>query len=210
MSRSDVFATDPRHASSIELPDAALNYHPGWADSETADAWLRELIDATPWSQPEVRIYGRRMPVPRLVAWYGDAGVAYRYSGLLHDPLPWTPLLQDIRERLQKETGQRFNGVLLNLYRDGRDAMGWHSDDEPELGGCPTVASLSLGAERRFDLRRKGSGPIEHSLVLGHGSLLVMSGQTQHHWQHQIARTSKVWQPRVNVTFRLIQPRPSR
>lgn len=100
--------------------------------------------------------------------------------------------------------------MLLNLYRDGRDAMGWHSDDEPELGDCPTVASLSLGAERRFDLRRKGSGRIRHSLVLGHGSLLVMGGVTQHHWQHQIARTSKVLEPRLNLTFRLIQPRPTR
>ncbi len=126
-----------------------------------------------------------------MVAWYGDADAGYRYSGLRHDPLAWTPLLRDIRERLQNETGQRFNGVLLNLYRDGRDAMGWHSDDEPELGDCPTVASLSLGAERRFDLRRKGSGRIQHSLVLAHGSLLVMRGTTQHHWQHQIARTNR-------------------
>lgn len=205
-----MFTNDPSHASSIELPDAALDYYPGWVDSETADAWLEDLVSATPWSQPEIRIYGRQVAVPRMVAWYGDADAGYRYSGLRHDPLAWTPLLQDIRERLQNETGQRFNGVLLNLYRDGRDAMGWHSDDEPELGDCPTVASLSLGAERRFDLRRKGSGRIQHSLVLAHGSLLVMRGTTQHHWQHQIARTSKVLQPRLNLTFRLIETRPSK
>ncbi len=205
-----MFTNDPSHASSIELPDAALDYYPEWVDSETADAWLKELVSATPWSQPEIRIYGRQVAVPRMVAWYGDADAGYRYSGLRHDPLAWTPLLRDIRERLQHETGQRFNGVLLNLYRDGRDAMGWHSDDEPELGDCPTVASLSLGAERRFDLRRKGSGRIQHSLVLAHGSLLVMRGMTQHHWQHQIARTSKVLQPRLNLTFRLIETRPSK
>ncbi len=200
---------DAGRESSIELPDAVLDYRAHWIDSETADALLRELIDATPWTQPEIRIYGRLLAVPRLVAWYGDPGVGYRYSGLRHEPLAWTPSLQRIRERLQGETGHRFNGVLLNLYRDGRDAMGWHSDDEAELGDCPTVASLSLGAERRFDLRRKGGGRIQHSLVLGHGSLLVMSGATQHHWQHQIARTSKVLQPRLNLTFRLIQPRPT-
>lgn len=205
-----MFAAEPSRDTVIALPDALLDYRVGWVDGETADVWLRELIESTPWSQPEIRIYGRLLPVPRLVAWYGDAGVGYRYSGLQHEPLPWTPLLHGVRERLEKETGQRFNGVLLNLYRDGRDAMGWHSDDEAELGECPTVASLSLGAERRFDLRRKGSGPIQHSLVLSHGSLLVMSGATQHHWQHQIARASKVLQPRVNLTFRLIQPRPTR
>lgn len=205
-----MFTTDPSPVSSIELPDAALDYYSGWVDSETADAWLQEFINATPWLQPEIHIYGRLVAVPRLVAWYGDSDAGYRYSGLRHEPLPWTPLLQDVRARLESQTGHRFNGVLLNLYRDGRDAMGWHSDDEAELGDCPTVASLSLGAERRFDLRRKGTGRIQHSLVLGHGSLLVMSGATQHHWQHQIARTSKVLQPRLNLTFRLIQTRPSR
>jgi alkylated DNA repair dioxygenase AlkB len=204
MSRSDVPASGPRHVPSIELPDAALDYRADWVDSDTADAWLQELILATPWTQPEIRLYGRQVAVPRLVAWYGDSQAAYRYSGLQHEPLAWTPLLQEVRQRLERETGHRFNGVLINLYRDGGDAMGWHSDDEVELGRNPVVASLSLGAERRFDLRRKGSGRIQHSLLLGHGSLLVMSGATQHHWQHQIARTSKVSQPRLNLTFRLI------
>lgn len=204
MSRSDVPASGLRHAPLIELPDAALDYRADWVDSDTADAWLQELILATPWTQPEIRLYGRQVAVPRLVAWYGDSQAAYRYSGLQHEPLAWTPLLQGVRQRLERETGHRFNGVLLNLYRDGGDAMGWHSDDEVELGRNPVVASLSLGAERRFDLRRKGSGRIQHSLLLGHGSLLVMSGATQHHWQHQIARTSKVSQPRLNLTFRLI------
>ena len=205
-----MLTSDPSHASSIELPDAALDHYPGWIDSETADAWLQELILSTPWSQPQIRIYGRQVAVPRLVAWYGDAGVGYRYSGLRHEPLGWTPLLQEIRQRLERETEHRFNGALLNLYRNGGDAMGWHSDDEAELGRNPVVASLSLGAERRFDLRRKGSGRIQHSLVLAHGSLLVMRGATQHHWQHQIARTSKVLQPRLNLTFRLIDTRPSK
>lgn len=204
-----MIAAKPSHDAFIDLPDALLDYRARWIDGDTADAWLQELIDATPWAQPEIRIYGRLVAVPRLVAWYGDSDAGYRYSGLRHEPLMWTSLLQDIRERLQAETGHCFNGVLLNLYRDGRDAMGWHSDDEVELGNCPTVASLSLGAERRFDLRRKGGGRIQHSLVLSHGSLLVMSGATQHHWQHQIARTSKVLRPRLNLTFRLIQPRPT-
>ncbi|MCQ4327496.1 alpha-ketoglutarate-dependent dioxygenase AlkB [Stutzerimonas stutzeri] len=192
----------------IDLPDACLRYLPHWLDRATADVWLHRLIAETPWEQPQVRVYGRTLAVPRLVAWYGDAEARYRYSGLLHEPLPWTPLLEEIRRRLQAEVDGRFNGALLNLYRDGQDAMGWHSDDEPELGCEPLLASLSLGAVRRFDLRRKGSSRIEHSLALGHGSLLVMGGATQHHWQHQIARTRQVLTPRLNLTFRLIHPSP--
>lgn len=188
----------------MPLPDADLCYHADWLDPACADAWLRELTQQTPWTQPQVRLYGRAHPVPRLVAWYGEPEATYRYSGLTHRPLPWTALLAEIRARVEAAAGTAFNGVLLNLYRDGQDAMGWHSDDEPELGPNPLVASLSLGAARRFDLRRKGSQRIEHSLVLEHGSLLVMAGATQHHWQHQVARTRKVAAPRLNLTFRLI------
>ena len=195
----------PLHAGSIELPQAELLYLPHWVDGLTADRWLQALIAETPWTQPQVRIYGRSFAVPRLVAWYGDAQADYRYSGLVHEPLPWTPLLAELRQRVEQQVGESLNGVLLNLYRDGQDAMGWHSDDEPELGPEPLVVSLNLGATRRFDLRRTGSSRIAHSLDLEHGSLLVMSGPTQHHWQHQIARTRKVLTPRLNLTFRQIR-----
>lgn len=191
-------------ARSPMLPQAELLYLPQWVDAPTGDHWLQALIAETPWTQPQVRLYGRSFAVPRLVAWYGDAQARYRYSGLIHQPLPWTPLLAVVRERVEQQIGKTLNGVLLNLYRDGQDAMGWHSDDEPELGPEPLVVSLNLGATRRFDLRRKGSTRIEHSLELEHGSLLVMSGPTQHHWQHQIARTRKVLTPRLNLTFRQI------
>lgn len=192
----------------IELPDAKLQYLPRWVETDVADLWLRELSQQTPWSQPQIKLYGRSIAVPRLVAWYGDVEASYRYSGLLHEPLPWTQLLTEIRERVQQQVAQMLNGVLLNLYRDGDDAMGWHSDDEPELGQQPLVASLNLGAARRFDFRRKGGSRIEHSIVLEHGSLLVMSGPTQHHWQHQIARSRKVSEPRLNLTFRQIIREP--
>ena len=199
----------PRTATgAIALADGELRYLPQWVAAGEADGWLQRLREETPWTQPQVHIYGRRLAVPRLVAWYGDREARYRYSGLEHVPLPWTPLLQEIRQRVEAASGCRFNGVLLNLYRDGQDAMGWHSDDEAELGPDPLLASLSLGASRRFDLRRKGSSRIEHSLELAHGSLLVMGGPTQHHWQHQIARTRRVLTPRLNLTFRLILPRP--
>lgn len=188
----------------VDLPDAELRYLPQWAAPGIADRWLRELSQQIPWSQPQITIYGRSVAVPRLVAWYGDAEARYRYSGLLNEPLPWTPLLADIRRQVQQEVRHTLNGVLLNFYRDGQDAMGWHSDDERELGRLPLVVSLNLGAARRFDFRRKGGSRIEHSILLEHGSLLVMSGPTQHYWQHQIARSRKVSEPRLNLTFRQI------
>ncbi|WP_068827907.1 alpha-ketoglutarate-dependent dioxygenase AlkB family protein [Pseudomonas sp. BMS12] len=189
----------------LDLPNATLDYRPRWLDVARADAWFRQLRDATPWEQPRLHIHGRDVPVPRLLAWYGDAEASYRYSGLTHLPLPWTPLLSEIRQQVEQAVGQRLNGVLLNYYRDGQDSMGWHSDDEDELGREPLIASLNLGGTRRFDLRRKGSSRIEHSLELEHGSLLVMAGATQHHWQHQVAKTRKAVAPRINLTFRLIR-----
>jgi len=193
----------------IELADADLRYFPRWVDADLADGWLSDLSAQTPWSQPQIKLYGRSIAVPRLVGWYGDADAHYRYSGFTHEPLTWTPLLADIRQRVQQQVGQRLNGVLLNYYRDGQDAMGWHSDDERELGQQALVVSLNLGATRRFDFRRKGTSRIEYSIPLEHGSLLVMSGLTQHYWQHQIARTRKVRAPRLNLTFRQIIHGPS-
>ncbi|WP_044871550.1 alpha-ketoglutarate-dependent dioxygenase AlkB [Pseudomonas sp. LFM046] len=189
----------------LQLPDAELRYEPHFLTPGEASDWLERLVAETPWERPEVYLHGRHYPVPRLVAWYGDPEASYTYSGLTHQPLPWTPLLAEIRSRVQDAVGQPLNGVLLNYYRDGQDSMGWHSDDEPELGRNPTVASLNLGETRRFDLRRKGSNRIECSLDLGHGALLVMSGPTQHHWQHQVAKTRIPCAPRLNLTFRWIR-----
>lgn len=191
------------------LAQAELRYIEQWIDKDTADRWLRTLLNETPWSRPSIRLYGRSFVVPRQVAWYGDVDAHLRYSGLVHEPLPWTSLLADVRDQVQRQVEQKMNGVLLNLYRDGQDAIGWHSDDEPELGPEPLVVSLSLGAARRFDFRRKGASRIAHSILLEHGSLLVMSGPTQHYWQHQIARTRKVSEPRINLTFRYITREPA-
>lgn len=184
--------------------DADLDYRAGWLAADMADEWFTRLVSETPWQQPELFIHGRYHRTPRLTAWYGDAEARYRYSGQTHEPLPWTPLLEDIRQRVVAAVGQPLNAVLLNYYRDGQDSMGWHSDAEGELGRNPLIASLNLGGSRRFDLRRVGSSRIEHSLTLEHGSLLVMSGPTQHHWQHQVAKT-RYAAPRVNLTFRLIR-----
>lgn len=190
----------------LPLADAELRWQPEWLDAATADLWLAALLAQTPWQQPQVFVHGRQHPVPRLLAWYGDAQVNYSYAGLNHRPQAWTPLLAQIRARVEAAAGQAFNGLLLNYYRDGQDSMGWHSDDEPELGRNPLIASLSLGGERRFDLRRRGASRIEYSLPLSHGSLLVMAGATQHHWQHQVAKTRSPCAPRLNLTFRWILP----
>lgn len=187
------------------LDNAELDYLPDWLDPDTADTWYEALLAQTPWQQPELFIHGRYHRTPRLTAWYGEPGARYRYSGKLHEPLPWTPLLAEIRQRVEHQVGQPLNAVLLNYYRDGQDSMGWHSDAEPELGRNPLIASLSLGGCRRFDLRRVGGTRIEHSLTLAHASLLVMRGPTQHHWQHQVAKTRQACAPRLNLTFRLIR-----
>ncbi|MBB2494886.1 alpha-ketoglutarate-dependent dioxygenase AlkB family protein [Aquipseudomonas ullengensis] len=192
----------------VQLPDAELEFLPHWLDAACADRWLAQLQAETPWEQPQVFLHGKHYPVPRLLAWYGDAQASYRYSGLIHQPLPWTALLAEIRAAVEQVAGQRLNGVLLNYYRDGNDSMGWHSDDEAVLGRDPLIASLNLGGTRRFDLRRKGQTRIEHSLELGHGALLVMRGATQHYWQHQVAKTGKSVAPRLNLTFRLIRIQP--
>ncbi len=156
-----------------------------------------------PFAPETIRLFGRPVTVPRLVSWHGDPGTAYVYSGTRHEPLPWTPLLRDLCGRAARRAGTAFNSVLANLYRDGADAMGWHSDDEPELGPDPVIASLSLGAARRFRLKpRRGGEPRE--LLLTDGSLLVMGPGVQAGWRHCIPRQTGVREPRINLTFRRI------
>jgi alkylated DNA repair dioxygenase AlkB len=171
---------------------------------------LRELIEDTPWRVESVVLWGRRYPQPRLTAWYGDPDARYVYSGIELDPLPWTPRLIAIKASVEKVTGNRFNSVLLNYYRNERDSMGMHSDDEPELGALPAIASLSFGDARtlvfrhRFDRSHK---PIR--IELGDGSLLLMRGATQRNWKHGIAKERRPRGARVNLTFRHIRQSPA-
>ncbi|WP_375055660.1 alpha-ketoglutarate-dependent dioxygenase AlkB [Zobellella sp. DQSA1] len=185
----------------IELAQGRLLWWPDVFAVE-ADAWLLQLQREIPWQQHRLRLFGRELDEPRLSCWMGEA--AYRYSGRSRQPLPWHPLITEIRRRLEALCEQPFNGVLLNLYRDGRDSMGWHADDEPELGADPVIASLSLGATRRFTLRhRQGE---RRQLLLNHGSLLVMAGEMQHHWQHALPKAAGVTEARINLTFRYLPP----
>lgn len=193
----------------IELPalpnEAAslLCYRPDWLDSSAADRALASLTSELPWQCHRVRIFGRDLASPRLSSWHGDPGTDYRYSGHRHRPADWTATLQTLRQRLIDTLGQDFNAVLANLYRNGHDGMGWHADDEPELGPQPLIASLSLGASRRFVLRRRDRRH-QHELLLTHASLLLMAGATQHYWRHAVPRQRRVLEPRINLTFRRI------
>lgn len=203
-------AQDPYASPSGEplpLQDADIRYWSRAFGPEEASRLFDELRASTEWRQEEVLIFGRRRLVPRLVAWYGDPGARYTYSGTPHEPLPWTPAIQRVRERVHELAGHTFNGVLLNLYRDGRDGMGWHSDDEPELGRDPVIASVSFGATRRFRLRHRKRRELAAEIPLAHGSLLLMAGSTQHHWLHAVPKTSSAVGPRVNLTFRGVEVR---
>jgi len=189
----------------ISLPDADVSYLDHLPLAELDTLILRRLIAEVPWRSEEVEMWGRRMLQPRLTAWYGNPGARYAYSGLALDPLPWTPLLADLKTRVEAAAGSAFNSVLLNYYRDHRDSVGFHSDDEPELGEQPVIASLSLGEERTFILKHKTSrhlAPLR--LRLGSGSLLLMRGDTQRCWRHGVPKETRPCGPRVNLTFRQI------
>ncbi len=150
-------------------------------------------------------MFGRRIAIPRLTAWHGDPGAVYTYSGLRNEPRPWTPALAELRARLADRLGVRFTSVLLNWYRSGADGMSWHADDEPELGSEPTIASLSLGATRRFELKHRADGE-RIAVPLDHGSLLVMTGETQHCWLHRVPKQPRIAGGRINLTFRVVAP----
>lgn len=197
----------------LHLPSADL-----WLDTEfrpvpEAEVLLALLTEVVPWQQQPIRLFGREVLQPRLTAWYGDAGAAYSYSGLHLEPLPWLPALSELRQRVEQVAGCQFNSVLLNLYRSGQDSMGYHADDEPELGPEPVIASVTLGATRTFRLKPRPAAfpgasplPVPLSIPLTSGSLLVMRGPTQRNWLHALPKTARPVGPRLNLTFRRVSP----
>ncbi len=186
----------------ITAPDWTLT--PGFLSRDAADALYDALLSETPWREDRLRLGGREVVAPRRVSWHGDPVCVYRYSGARHDPSPWFPALAALRDQVQAAAGHRFNCVLLNLYRDGQDSMGWHSDDEPELGTNPVVASVSLGAERRFRFRSRSNPAETATILLGHGGLLAMGPGCQTRWRHSLPKMAAVTTPRINATFRFI------
>ncbi len=188
----------------LQVPDAELLLwrHAGLGDDE---ALLRQLIEETPWRSESITLWGKTCPQPRLIAWYGDDGISYTYSGTTLHALPWMPTLLAIKNRVEELSGAAYNSVLVNYYRDERDSMGFHADDEPELGPLPTIASVSLGEPRTFVLRHRRRKDVANvKLELPSGSLLVMRGATQANWKHAILKRSKPCGPRINLTFRRI------
>jgi alkylated DNA repair dioxygenase AlkB len=183
--------TLPYDGEAILIHDDSTDFN--WATIK------QTLRDTVPWQVETARLFGRELAVPRMTAWFGD--VAYRYSGILHRPAAFPAIVQRLRERAEALSGASFNAVLLNLYRDGRDSVGWHSDHEAGLGDCPTIASLSLGGERRFQFRHRGTKETI-SLVLRAGDWLIMGGRTQQFWLHQVPKTAAPVDPRINLTFR--------
>lgn len=190
-----------------DLPDAKIQYYPDFFSHATSDQMLRNLIRNIEWRQNTIQFYGKRSLVPRLEAWYGDEGKSYSYSGIKMSPQPWSEALLEIKLVLETFTKTRFNSVLINYYRNGKDRVAWHSDDEKELGRNPVIGSISFGAERRFKLRHRDYKKNGHKaeIKLENGSLLLMKGETQHHWMHEIPRSSLPIGPRINLTFRFIR-----
>jgi alkylated DNA repair dioxygenase AlkB len=184
----------------IKLHDGGfLLYQAVFFCPDEADTLFAHLRNSVPWKQEGTA--GRKFP--RLTAWYADPGRTYSYSGVTHHATPWTPVLLDVKHRAEEAAAMTWNSLLLNLYRDGRDSIGFHADDEPELGVNPVIGSISLGAERRFILKHPASGE-KLEFALPHGSLLVMGGTSQHHWRHGVPKTKKPVGPRINLTFRRI------
>lgn len=190
--------------TSLPLDDAEVAFDARWLPEADADRLLRGLREVVQWEIHRIRLFGREHASPRLSCWIGDSGTGYRYSDSYFEPRPWPPELTGLRERLCAELGTGFNSVLANLYRDGSDCMGWHSDDETELGPAPVIASLSLGATRRFVLKHRREPQRKLEIALPHGSLLVMSGATQRNYRHALPRTAKPVGERINLTFRRI------
>ena len=189
----------------VRMEDAEIYYLRELPLAQTAEAVMNQLIDGVPWRAENIVVWGKTFSQPRLTAWYGDDGINYTYSGIHLDPLRWTPTLIDIKNRVEKIAGTDFNSMLLNYYRNERDSMGLHSDDEPELGRQPIIASLSLGEERTFILKHKTRRDLKSMrLRLASGSLLLMKGETQHRWKHGIEKEKRPCGPRVNLTFRRI------
>lgn len=185
--------------------DGDVRLYPAVFDEPKADRLFEALTEEIAWKQEPIRIFGKMVLQPRLTAWYGDEGRSYSYSGITMTPMSWTPSLLEIKARVEDIFGMSFNSALLNLYRDEKDSVGWHRDNEKELGPNPTIASVSFGVTREFQFRHGTEKNLRVTLPLPHGSVLLMSGETQHHWHHAIPKKRTSLGPRINITFRSLR-----
>jgi len=197
--------TPQNQALQIHLPDGELWFYAPFFNQAVSNQYLNDLLHTIPWQLDTIQLYGKKHPLPRLNAWFGDPGTEYTYSGITLQPEPWTSELLAIKYTIEQFTNCSFNSVLINRYRSGTDYIGWHSDNEKSLGLNPVIASLSFGASRKFKLRHQNNHLLQHELLLTHGSLLIMKGATQHNWKHCLPKARKINEERLNLTFRFIQ-----
>ncbi len=189
----------------FDVPNAIIEYYPNFFEEAQAKLFFDKLYHEIPWQQDAITVFGKTHPQPRLTALFGNEGKPYSYSNIVMQPHSWNPLLTFIKNEIEEECNEYFTTVLLNLYRDGKDSNGWHADNEKELGRNPVIASVSFGSERSFHLQHNSIPEAKLKITLGNGSLLLMKGETQHFWKHQISKTTKEINPRINLTFRIIK-----
>lgn len=184
------------------MPHAEVWYYPQFFAPAESQLFYEDLLQNIAWSHDDITLFGKKMKIPRLQAWYGEAGKSYIYSGILLTPQAWTPTLLAIKKRIEEATQTEYTSVLLNQYRHGQDSVGWHADDESSLGINATIASVSFGATRKFRFRYNNESAKKAQMMLHNGSLVVMQGETQHFWQHEVPKTAQEVGVRLNLTFR--------
>ena len=204
MEHLNLFADNNNDFEPIKIRNGEYVYVPCFFDITESSNYFQKLTNEIDWKQEEINMYGRNVKLPRLTAWYGDNDKPYSFSGITLTPNPWTPELIEIKQAIESKCIGVFNSVLLNLYRNGNDSISWHTDAEKELGNNPVIASVNFGATRTFQLRHQTTKQ-KIDLKLKDGSLLIMRGELQHYWQHQVPKTSKDVGQRINLTFRMIK-----
>jgi alkylated DNA repair dioxygenase AlkB len=211
MGQLDIFGNNSKDKLSTEnsailttINNGQYIYLPNYFSKSVSDSFLKLLKENVFWKQESMNMYGKKVNFPRLTAWYGDNDKPYSFSGITLQPHPWNSEILEIKRKIEPQAKVIFNSVLLNLYRNGNDSISWHTDAEPELGLNPIIASVNFGETRKFQLRHKITGE-KKEIDLVHGSLLIMQGELQHFWQHQVPKTSKVVGERINLTFRVIK-----
>ena len=199
----DLFSQLPDSSFNLLPFDGEVNYHGKLMQQAAADSFFHGLMSDIPWENDQHIIFGKRIVTKRKMAWFGDEAFAYTYSQVTRTALPWTNTLRDLKSMVEKVSGETYNSCLLNLYHAGEEGMGWHSDDEKELKKDGAIASLSFGAERKFQFKHRRTGDLV-DVFLEHGSMLIMKGTVQTHWLRRLPPTKKILNPRINLTFRTI------
>jgi len=204
MEQLDLFNSSKTNTERKQIQNGEYLHIINFFDKPSSDNYLKVLLDSIDWKQEKMNMYGKELLFPRLTAWYGDNDKPYSFSGITLQPQQWTKELLEIKRNVETKVDASFNSVLLNRYRNGNDSISWHTDAEKELGKNPIIASVNFGATREFQLKHIHTKE-KLSIELSHGSLLIMLGELQHFWQHQIPKTKKPVSERINLTFRVIK-----